>query len=151
MSELMILGVPPHRTKHPTSLIWTSLAASLSILAATSRARADDPPLMLSNEHIGMTSVQIQSTQSIDAHDAPFAPAGLDPIDTHPSDASFPAWGSEFVSNENPGPVGCMYSPGGSPGRAIGSFGQCIEASIRGGVSYDAASPVCRTLFPGQG
>jgi hypothetical protein len=36
-------------------------------------------------------------------------------------------------------------------GTAVGSFGQCIETSIRGGVGYDESARVCQALFPEPG
>ena len=142
------------RRNHPDPrdfLIWShaTLAIGFTLLASTGIAFADDPPLVLSNEQIGMTRAEIDATQPDRNHETPSA--ATDRSAPNPNAATAPAWGSEFVSNEGSLPAGCADSALGTPGAAIGSFDQCIEVSIRGGVGYEESARVCHALFPGQG
>lgn len=117
-------------------------------------AAADEPPLVLSSEHIGMSADEIRAEQAPVAEEPPVV---LRATGSSSADAPVTNTGSEFVSAEGGAPVPAPFpedascESGGVAAGAISSFGACIEASIRGGVGFEESAHVCRALFPGQG
>jgi len=115
-----------------------ALACTLGATFAVSGvAAADEPPLVLSGEHLGMSADEIAATQS-----------GPEPT---AEDAKAEGTGSEFVSVEPGEATDCAAATTAQAGMAVTGFGQCVEASIRGGVGFEASARVCRALFPENG
>jgi len=175
--------VPPRSAPRPvlarrhaacaTLTALATLAPALLFVGVASPARAEEPALVLSNEHVGLSRAEIEAAQpGAIARAGPSATAAItSPTPTTvpttiptaaptPSDASArgdwsqPAWTSDFVSSESPPPA-CAVSPT-SPSTCavagtVGSFDQCMEVSIRGGAGFGEADHVCHALFPGHG
>jgi hypothetical protein len=140
------------------AVLATSFSLLLGLGASLSArpAAADEPPLVLSSEHIGMSGDEIRAEQAPVAEEPPVV---LRANGSAGAEAPVTNTGSEFVSAEGavpvPAPVPVVEDaacePGDVAGGAISSFGHCIEASIRGGVGFEESAHVCRALFPDQG
>ena len=110
----------------------------LTLFVAAGLAWADELPIVLSNENIGMSGAEVEASQSS-------APATqMPPPTSAPQKAEAGDSNSEFVSAEPPDAP--KASNPASP--AVTSYPVCVERAIRGGADYDASVQVCRILFP---
>jgi hypothetical protein len=119
-----------------------ALATTIGLAARAPAAAAEDLPLVLSSEHLGMSAEEIEAAHAPVAEEAPVVLRG-------PQAASSSATGSEFVSNESG--AARASAPATSAAGSVSSFGECVERAIRGGVGFDASDRVCRALFPERG
>jgi hypothetical protein len=134
-------GASRDRSVAVLGALLLALATTAGLAVRAPAAAAEDLPLVLSSEHLGMSAEQIEAAHAPVVEEAPVVLRG-------PQAAPSSATGSEFVSNES-GAVraGAPASSAGS----VSSFGECVERAIRGGVGFDASDRVCRALFPEQG
>ena len=110
----------------------------LTLFVASGVAWADELPIVLSNENIGMSGAEVEASQ-------PSAPAPeTSPPTPTPQKADASDSSSEFVSAE-PSEAPKTSNPA-SP--AVTSYPVCVERAIRGGADYDASVQVCQILFP---
>ena len=110
----------------------------LTLFVAAGVAWADELPIVLSNENIGMSGAEVEASQ-------PSAPAPPTSSPTPaPQKAEAKDSNSEFVSAEPSDPPKAS-NPASPP---VTSYPVCVERAIRGGADYDASVQVCRILFP---
>jgi len=128
-SRLAVLGV---------RVLAAGLVAGAHLWVAS--AAADEPPLVLSSEHLDMSADEIASAQGVVADEAPIVLRGPEPT---VEQATPTVVESEFVSAD-----GATTDAAPSAGGAITTFGQCVEGAIRGGVGFEDSTRVCRALFP---
>ena len=131
---------------------------SLLLLSLATVATADELPLVLTNESVGMTGAEIEASQA--APPVPEPATETLTLKSVPEASSNNATGSEFVSNEDPDAeevAVAAHEPAPAAECAVAgaseitSFGHCVETSIRGGVGFDESARVCRALFPERG
>lgn len=134
-------GLSRDRSVAALGALLLALATTSGLAAPPPAAAAEDLPLVLSSEHLGMSAEEIEAAHAPVAEEAPVVLRG-------PEAAPSSATGSEFVSNESG--AAPARAPAGGAG-SVSSFGQCVERAIRGGVGFDASDRVCRALFPEQG
>jgi len=136
-------GASRDRSVAVLGALLLALATTTGLAARAPAAAAEDLPLVLSSEHIGMSAEEIEAAHAPVAEEAPV-------VLRAPGAAPSSATGSEFVSNES-GTVPGRAPEGASAAGSVSSFGQCVERAIRGGVGFDASDRVCRALFPERG
>jgi hypothetical protein len=121
------------------------------------------PPLVLTNEHIGMTAAQIEALQP--AVEPP--PARTEPAPTSESQARAEALEAEAEAARARARQAALRAetaaraveaaeagliPGLGPNRqGAARYETCIEALIRHGDSYAESDRVCRAVFGGAG
>lgn len=145
----MALGRGGLRSRARTLALLLAVFVAFALGGAVpSAAFADDLPLILSNDNIGMSGSEIEASQAADVASTAATKAPM-VLESPPSVGDTPgatATGSEFVSadgGESPADCTAVHSAAG-----ITSFEHCVETSIRGGVGFDDSSRVCRALFP---
>lgn len=153
-------SVAIHRSRTHRSRTGISLLAAVATLALfSSLAGADELPLVLSNDSIGLSGAEIEAAQAPPVPTpAPVAPSATPATEAPMVLESPPSVGdtatadpvpSEFVSVEGPvTPIDCGAA---AEVAGVASFEHCVEVSIRGGAGFDESSRVCRALFPEQG
>jgi hypothetical protein len=121
----------------------SSLLLGLFVIGVAS---ADDLPIVLSSQHIGMSGEQLQAMQA--PAPAPVAMAAAKPSSEAPLKLTLPSPNEPLVASEF-----VSADPGVCPstaGAALASFDQCVETSVRAGVGLRDSSRVCRALFPAE-
>ena len=119
--------------------LWLFVVA---LLMAAGGAWADELPIVLSNQNIGMSGSEIEASQpSVDPPAPP--PSNPAPQKAETSESTSQPT-SEFVSAD-PSDEPKSSNPGPSE---VTTYPVCVERAIRGGADYDASAQVCRILFP---
>jgi hypothetical protein len=120
------------------------------VLAFAGAAAAEDAPLVLTDKHVGMTAGDIVAEEAAEeAERVELARAAeTEPVNEW-NDASLD--GEEAVEDEAVEEEALVEEPSSTTDAALAApmgFGGCVEASIRGGNSFDESSRVCRAVFP---
>jgi len=125
---------------------WSLLAAFFVVagLLFAGTAAADEGPLVLSNENLGMTAEGIAAeAAALEAEKIELARVANPPEENEWIDAS--PVRQEAAATECPAVVAEVAA-----GAAGVGFETCVEAAIRGGNGFAASSSVCRAVFPDE-
>ncbi|MDG2050986.1 MAG: hypothetical protein P8M78_12560 [Myxococcota bacterium] len=114
------------------------LVLLVALMGTSAGAWADELPIVLSNQNVGMSGSEIEASQP--STGAAEAPAPKPAVKKPESDDST----SEFVSAEPSG----VTKPANPAPSGVTTYPDCVEKAIRGGADYDASAKVCRILFP---
>jgi hypothetical protein len=121
--------------------VWSAIAAVFIAagLLFAGAVSADDSPLVLSDEHVGMTAEGIAAEEAaVEAEKIELARAA-DPDEEN-------EWVDSSQVSEDAAATVCpevVVDDGGGMG-----FEACVEAAIRGGNGFAQSSSVCRAVFP---
>jgi hypothetical protein len=154
-----------------------AFGATALLLLGAGASFATDLPLVLTNDSIGMSAMQIDEVQGPDdfkdldaegpdAFEAEPEDGGILKLTQEDIDGSSPQQAeagaeaaSEFVSAEETVAEAAEVEaetaetdicPADQATAGVASFEQCVEAAIRGGNGFDESSSVCRSLFPAE-
>ena len=154
-------------TRRSRSILVALAALAALVGSATAAFSADAPPLVLGNDHVGMTAESLGATDAPPAPSPAPAPAATPAPEGPASDqAHADALRAEADAAHERARVAAERAeaarmaleaaeagqiPGiGSNTDGPASYATCIEASIRRGLAYAESDRLCRAVFEGS-
>jgi hypothetical protein len=132
------------------------MLAGLCVAMLGAPALADDAPLVLSGNDIGLTGEELDArtaAEKVVEAPEPVAPAPDEPLqltlDEEPKPvAEKKEEPSEWASEDEAAAERECAAAARPTAAEVTNFEYCVESAIRGGNGYDESSRVCRSLFP---